>query len=467
MGKKLKWGAVGIVAIVLVIVVAGVVVAALSGDDEGGERIREGRTLIVFLDGGGEPSMTIEASAGKYDEAKSILLDDPTVQDSGFGFTVRRETYAKLLALFDLGPEVQATKEAWNAEQAARDALWNRDWSIAELADCTGHLEATVCEAVLMYRQLETIQAIRELPPDDRVKIDSITINLGKIDQAGERFVADGTVDAVEEDVLCTLVPQWLAQIQDAEKFIGSLGRSDLQGLEIDIYRRETLARGMSDICDEQEIGLGLNRDRSANSTSTPEPTSTPVTETSTAKPSSGTDVPSSISSGEVSSDQWYEASARCARDGSAQWTDEIWQDTALVYLGSEIVIGIANTKWSLPPDALLDYRDFLNGSGAFAVDDWSGLFATHKWFRDNIGSGTRVLASGSIIVNDLVVPSFPHAWLAEYRDAVPRLEEMSSAGGELLGSIVIPQDGHDSPLKTQLGLFRNRFNCRTAEMQE
>ena len=462
MGKKLLWGAVGIVAIVLVIVVAGVLVGAPSSDDEGGERIREGRTLIVFLDGGGEPSMTFKAGASKYDEARSILLDDPTVQDSGFDFTVRRETYAKLLALFDIGPEVQATKETWDAEQAARDALWNRDWSIAELADCTGHVEATVCEAVLMDRQLETTRAIRELPPDDRVKIDSITINLEKIDQAGERFVADGTVDAVEEDDLCTLVPQWLAQIQNAKQFIGSLGRSDLQGLEIDIYLGETLARGLSDICDEQEIGLGLNRDGSANSTSTPEPTSTLVTETSTAKPSSGTDVPSSISS-----DQWYEASARCDEMGNVQWTDEIWQDTAPAYLGSEIVIGIANTKWSLAPDALLDYRDFLNGSRAFAVDDWSGLFATHKRFRDNIGSGTSVLASGSIIVNDLVVPSFPHAWLAEYHDAVPRLEEMSSASGELLGSIVIPQDGHDSPLKTQLGLFRNRFNCRTAELQE
>ena len=62
------------------------------------------------------------------------------------------------------------------------------------------------------------------------------------------------------------------------------------------------------------------------------------------------------------------DAADRCPENEMPRWSDEVWQDTAIVYVGAAILVGIADTEWSLSPRELRDYRDFLDGSGAIAA---------------------------------------------------------------------------------------------------
>ena len=190
-----------------------------------------------------------------------------------------------------------------------------------------------------------------------------------------------------------------------------------------------------------------------------PPPTSAPV-------PTPTTDVPLSVRSGEVHRDHWYGAAEICVASEMAQWSNAIWQDTAVTYLGATIVLGAARTDWSLSPEDLRDYREFLDGTRTFATSEWSSMFETYKRFNDTLASAIMVRSSGAVMISDFLRPDFPHAWLATYHSVLPRLQEMSNSDGRLTGTIRIPQGRDDNPVRDSLGLFKNQFYCRTAELQ-
>ena len=95
-----------------------------------------------------------------------------------------------------------------------------------------------------------------------------------------------------------------------------------------------------------------------------------------------------------------------------------------------------------------------------------TALSDTHRRFNETIASATRVRGSGAILVDDFLRPDFPHAWLATYHDVLPRLQDMSGPDGRLMGTIRIPQGQGDDPVRHSLGLLRDQFRCRTAELQ-
>ena len=176
--------------------------------------------------------------------------------------------------------------------------------------------------------------------------------------------------------------------------------------------------------------------------------------------------VPPTVGPGAADRNRLRDAADRCPDHEMTRWSDEVWQDTAVVYVGAAIVIGISDTKWSLSPGEVRHYRDFLDASRAFAASEWPGLSDTHKRFNETIASATRIRSSGAILVDDFLRPDFPHAWLATYHDVLPRLKDMSGPDGRFTGTIRIPQGQGDDPVQHSLSLLQNRFRCRTAELQ-
>ena len=191
-----------------------------------------------------------------------------------------------------------------------------------------------------------------------------------------------------------------------------------------------------------------------------------PAALTSTPSPHSADAVPSSISSGRVHRDHWYAASERCDLPESAQYSDAIWQDTAVKYMGAAIHLGITNTDWIVAPGDLQDYREFLGDHRTFSPGDWSSLFDAQKRFSDTLMSATGTLNSGALLIHDFPGIDFPHAWLSTYHDTLPLLLEMSSPDGRLMGTIFVPQGVDDNPVLESLKLLQNQFYCRTAELQ-
>ena len=163
----------------------------------------------------------------------------------------------------------------------------------------------------------------------------------------------------------------------------------------------------------------------------------------------------------------WYGAGERCDNSEMARWSDETWQDTAVRYLGATILLGISGTQWSLSPRDLREYRDFLNGAYRPSTGEWSSVLDTHREFGSTLMSGTMVARSGSTLLIDSFRPDFPRAWLATYHNLLPALVEMSLPDGRLSGAISIAQGVDDNPVHGSLDLFRNQFDCRTAELQE
>ena len=168
----------------------------------------------------------------------------------------------------------------------------------------------------------------------------------------------------------------------------------------------------------------------------------------------------------EVDRNRPQDAADGCLDHEMARWSDEVWQDTAMVYVGAAILIGIADTEWSLSPGELRDYRNFLDGSGAVAAIEPTALSDTHKRFNETIARATWIRSSGAILVDDFLRADFPHAWLATYHDVLPRLKDMSGPDGRLMGTIRIPQGQGDDPVRRSLGLLQDRFRCRTNELR-
>ena len=210
---------------------------------------------------------------------------------------------------------------------------------------------------------------------------------------------------------------------------------------------------------------IELQRRLSASETSLATTPTAPRDQTSVPVQDTKDDVPESISSGSVHRDHWYGASDRCDGTEFAHWSDQIWQETALVYLGATIASGAVLSDWNLSPEALGDYRAFLNGTHTFSASEWSSLFDSHKKFSDTLMSGTTLLSSGSVLINDYAAPDFPHLWLAKYHGVLPRLLD-TTQDGRFVGTILIPQGAIENPVSDSLSLFKNQFYCRTAELQ-
>ena len=169
----------------------------------------------------------------------------------------------------------------------------------------------------------------------------------------------------------------------------------------------------------------------------------------------------------------WDGASRRCDAPTMAKWSDETWQDTAVRYLGATILLGISGTQWSLSPRELRDYGDFLNGTYRPTTGEWSSLLNTHREFSSTLMSGTMVTGSGpkiggwsTTLMVDSFRSDFPSSWLATYHSLLPALVEISLPDGRLTGVIAIPQGAEGNPVRDSLGIFRNQFDCRTAELR-
>ena len=202
--------------------------------------------------------------------------------------------------------------------------------------------------------------------------------------------------------------------------------------------------------------------------TPSPEEDETPARVSSLETPSPTTaDVPIGIRSGRIHRDHWYEAFERCSASAMAQWSNEIWEETAIVYMGATIHLNIQRTDWSLSPSELRNYGDFLNGVQAFPISEWSMLFDTHEEFIATLWSATGTLRSGAVLISDFLRSDFPHTWLATYHDALPGLLDMSSPDGRLMGTIAIPQGENANEVRDSLSLFRNQFYCRTADLHD
>ena len=59
------------------------------------------------------------------------------------------------------------------------------------------------------------------------------------IDLTVESVTKDRVIDGDELRYICEVVPQWEAQLQEAQRFVES--KSDMLGLEIDVYRASKL----------------------------------------------------------------------------------------------------------------------------------------------------------------------------------------------------------------------------------
>ena len=340
-----------------------------------------------------------------------------------------------------------------------------------------------------------TIAQLLESFPEEQIKArrwQERTVhqaNLEAFDQHKIDLYADRLIDFQEVVFVCTAIPTWTAQMQDVLAYVSGYREKEpdfvarnaslFSGLEERAAENLKFLESLKSSCTEAVVPTAAPESTStpmSTASLVPTPTatmegheSTPRTsenQISTPIPTSTVDVPLSIRSGEVHRDHWYEASGRCDASEMDRWSDEVWQDTAVVYLGAAIGIGISRTDWSLSPEELQNYRDFLNGTRAFTANEWSSLFDAHKRFNDTLSTATRVLNSGALLIDDFSVPNFPHVWLATYHDVVPRLLNMSSSDGRLMGVIWIPQGPTDNPVKGSLSLFENQFYCSTAELQ-
>ena len=305
--------------------------------------------------------------------------------------------------------------------------------------------------------------------------------NLSAIDQVMAKLNEDRVVDLNESVFICTVLPQWTEQVGEAGRYITSLSRSDLQALEVEVALKENLTAELHDSCAD----TAQMHSTPTVATPTGIPASVPTSDlaapaailTSLPVPTPTPDVPMSISSGEVHQDHWYKAADRCNIPDTSEWSDQIWEETTLAYIGAAMLVGIVDTEWSLSPKDLEQYREFLNGTRTFNVEEWSNLFGTHETLEKTLASAMRFRSSGTIMIDDSVIPNFPHDWLARYHVALPRLQDMSSKDGKFTGTIRVPQGGRDQrsrnanpvldSLLGSLTILKKQFYCQTTELQE
>ena len=116
-------------------------------------------------------------------------------------------------------------------------------------------------------------------------------------------------------------------------------------------------------------------------------------------------------------------------------------------------------------------YREFLNGSRTFAIDEWTGLLDTHERFRKTFLNATQLGNLGSaLVIHDLLMADFPHVWFAEYQEILPRIKARTTADGRFTGSISIrPRARGQSTPRGNEDIFKSVLlsNHRTTELGE
>ena len=295
----------------------------------------------------------------------------------------------------------------------------------------------------------------------------------------------DHVMDEEEHARLCVMLPQWESHMRAAVHYVEDYRKVEprtvednhgLVNLQVEAERGLVLL-GSADCTglagSAIEPALSTNRPLSDITADIPRsadrslPTAAPPAPVTTTEPTNApAEVPQSITLGDIHRGHWYEAADRCDEARIAEWSDEIWEDTALAYVGAAILVGIAETDWSLSPMDLQSYREFLNGSREFAAGEWSGLFDMHKKFSDTLANATNIRSSGALMVTDYFRPDFPHFWLAQYHDVVPSLRDRTFSDGRFKGTITVLQGQTADPLRDSLSLFQNQFYCRTTELQ-
>ena len=137
-----------------------------------------------------------------------------------------------------------------------------REWTAAELAECdtstlkrqretsasTGELLSD-CEVAFFLAQTDTSVAIIEMQAQDKALLTEQLEFLEAIDSAINRVQADKVVDQDEFAFMCSVAPQWIEQVRGFDRYIASLGRSDLQGLEVDVIRKDRIVSEIYDAC--------------------------------------------------------------------------------------------------------------------------------------------------------------------------------------------------------------------------
>ena len=350
----------------------------------------------------------------------------------------------------------------WHAEQAARGVQFE-SFTDEELAYCAETADPDMCEGkrnVVLTEAILTQEQV--LTSFERAQLGVHLNRLAEMEQVITTQYADAELTLDEARFICALLPRWEMWLEGAEAYLTELGQSGLRGVAIEVLRTRIFVDDFRLDCSGSVSSPAVPP--TVQPTNTPVPTTQP---TSTPPPIATPSVPLSISSGRVHRDHWYEAAERCDTSEMAEWSDEIWQDTTLVYMGATIFVSnYSPMDSSLSPEDLRTYREFMNGTRTFAANEWSSLFDTQQRLSETIARATRVLSSGSLLVDDYFTPDFPSAWLATYHEVLPLLRDMSFAEGTLTHAIEIPQGWDDNPVLSSLGLFKNQFDCQTAGLQ-
>lgn len=127
-----------------------------------------------------------------------------------------------------------------------------RDWTIEELVNCvpTPGSKMSDCE-------LEAFSAMSEAAATvyGRLSREERTIILGHmeyIEAFNDRhamITEDKVITLDEWERLCFVLPQQVQQAQEAKDYIDSLGRDDLRGIEIDLFRQGQLMDSTKETC--------------------------------------------------------------------------------------------------------------------------------------------------------------------------------------------------------------------------
>ena len=345
------------------------------------------------------------------------------------------EVVAEELANF---PQAQATAIAWQSRFATPVP---REWTVEELASCD--LEdrkfpdlMSDCEVALHLAVIDGVTLY-----DANSEFRQYADRLSSIDSTIDGLMEDNALTSDEMAYLCEVSWQWEKGINEATGFIEQLGSDETVGVEVEIFRIRRFLEGVEQSCGsaKQEV----QQEASAES-----------------------DVPEGVLSGEVAETRWYGAADNCDAGSLNSWSLEKWEELALVYVGAAIVIGRANTEWSVSPAELRDFRDFLNGGGPFSSGDWERLNIAEQQVYSTVATATRVKSSGAILLDESLNPSFPHGWLGRYRELIPQLQDKLGDDGILYGSLAVPQGEQAKGVRELLGAQNRVFSCRTAEMQ-
>ena len=179
-----------------------------------------------------------------------------------------RERMPELVSVFR---NKDAAYKGVMAEKSSLD-----DWTLEEMTDCAGTVDklredaptpehANIllqsCKAAVFLKQIETSTAIREsLSSSERAAVMAHAETLDKINDAVERIKEDGVTDEQEANWVCAVTSQWTAQVNEADAYLDSLDRDDLQGIEIDVLRLASFTSGLDDTC-----AAGVSRAQSAS----------------------------------------------------------------------------------------------------------------------------------------------------------------------------------------------------------